>query len=402
MSFQFAAITAAPADPILGIRQKFLADANPRKVDLSVGVYQNEKGETPLLEVVREARQRLLTDDYQAGYLPIDGLPGYNQQVQKLLFGGDAQILEERRAVTIQSVGGTSALRYGADFLRRHYPQAKLFLSDPSWDNHRPIFERAGFEVGTYPYYEAHSGGLNFAGMLSALESMPEGSVVLLHTACHNPTGLDPHARQWQQLIELFKERRLIAFLDFAYQGFGRGLEEDAFAVRLFAEAGLCFLVASSFSKNFSLYRRRTGALTVAAADEEQAKRVLSQIKTDVRTNNSNPPVDGAAIVNLVLGDKELRSRWEGELAAMRARINQMRALLVEKLSQAGLGDRFGHIAGQTGMFSYSGLTPAQVERLEKDFGIYALSSGRICVAALNTKNLDYVTEAIVKTARQS
>ena len=399
MGFSFGNIAAAAADPIMGIKQEFLADRNPRKVDLSVGLYQNGEGQTRYMQVVCEAQRRLLEQDEQAGYLPIDGLAGYNEHVQRLLFGEGAKVLAEKRAVTVQAVGGTSALRYGADFLRRHYRQAKVFVSDPTWENHRPIFERAGFEVGTYPYCDPGAQRLNFGGMLTALRAMPEGSVVLLHAVCHNPTGIDLDAVQWQEVIEVSKERRLIPFLDFAYQGLWRGLEEDAFSVRRFAEAGLCFLVAASLSKNFSLYRRRTGSLTVVTAEEDEAKRVLSQLKTDIRTNNSNPPADGAAIVNLVLSDGGLRRRWEGELTAMRERINLMRSRLAEMLVQAGLG-RFEHIAAQAGMFSYSGLTRAQVERLKSEYAIYALSSGRICVAALNANNIEYVADAIIRVSK--
>jgi aromatic-amino-acid transaminase len=393
----FADVSLAPADPILGIKQRFNADPNPRKVDLSVGVYQNEDGQTVLMSSVQEAQAQLLKQAAQAGYLPIDGEPPYVKHVQTLVFGGEAAALQAKRVVTVQSVGGTSALRYGADFLRRYHPRAKLYISDPSWENHRALFERAGFSVETYPYYSAAAHGLDFEGMRRAFESAAEGSVMLLHASCHNPTGIDLGADQWDAIIDAMRARRLIPFVDFAYQGLWRGLEEDAFAVRRMAEAGLCFLVATSCSKNFSLYRRRVGALSIVTASEDEARRVLSQIKTDIRTNNSNPPVEGAVMVNTVLSSPELRAVWETEVAAMRERMQAMREQFVALLEKRGLGGRFKHVLKQTGMFSYTGLSNENAARLEKEFGVYLLASGRICVAALNAKNLEYVVDSIAK-----
>lgn len=284
----FGEIKTAPPDPILGIKQRFLPDSNPRKVDLSVGVYQDEKGRTDYLAVVQKAQLKLAAQDVQAGYLPIDGLPEFNRHVQRMLFGEAAEVISARRVVTVQAVGGTSALRYGADFLRRHMPGVSILVSDPTWENHKALFERAGLRTTAYPYYQPASGGLDLSGMLAALKQAPRRSVVLLHAACHNPTGVDPSPQQWDEIIDLLGRQELIPFLDFAYQGLGRGLDEDAAVVRKLAAAGFEFLVASSFSKNFSLYRRRTGALSVVVGDESTAGRVLSQLKTDIRANNSN------------------------------------------------------------------------------------------------------------------
>lgn len=393
----FARIEAAPPDPILGLTEAFNADSNPNKVNLGVGVYQDETGRVPVLATVREAERRWFEKEDSKSYLPIDGVPAYNRAVQNLLFGADAQVVAEGRVVTVQALGGTGALRVGADFLKRFFPQAKVWISNPSWENHRALFEAAGFTVMTYPYYEAASHGLDFDGMLKAIKEIPDGDVLLLHASCHNPTGVDLSEAQWRELVAVLSSKQIIPFLDFAYQGFYRGIEEDAFAVRLFAQSGLCYLVASSFSKNFSLYRERVGALTIVTRDAEESKRILSQVKRVIRTNWSNPASHGAQVVALVLNDTELRQQWMQEVAQMRERIRKMRRLFVEKLREKGVQRDFSFIERQNGMFSFSGLEPEIVERLRAEFSLYIVRSGRICVAAMNERNIDYICEAIAK-----
>lgn len=401
----FAAITPAPADPILGLKQKFLADKNPDKVDLGAGVYQNDLGYTALMDVVKEAEQQINArklaqagkPDNSADYLPIDGMKSYNSKVQALVFGSDCPAVTENRVVTLQSVGGTGALRNGADFLKRYFPNSTVFISDPTWANHRGIFERAGFKVDTYPYYAAESNSVAFDALLNKISSMPERSIVLLHACCHNPTGLDFSEKQWRELAGVFERSGHVPFVDFAYQGFAKGLEEDAFAVRLFAEQGLKFLVANSFSKSFSLYNRRVGGLSIVTGSAEEAANVLSQLKTDIRTNNSNPPRDGAEIVDLILSDPQLRPKWEAELESMRQRILSMRAQFVSALKDRGLGDRFDHLLGQNGMFSYSGLSKEIVHKLRDEQSIYMVDSGRICVASMTSRNLPVIADAIAK-----
>ena len=396
----FADISKAPPDPILGIKQKANADPNPRKVDLSVGIYQDDEGKTANLAVVCEAQERLLKLAENAGYLPIDGHPGFIAKVKALVFGADSAVVKEKRVAVVQSIGGTSALRYGADFLRRYYPQSAVYISDPSWENHRAVFQHAGFRVETYPYYNSSTRSVDFKAMLNKIGSLPPGSIVLLHGCCHNPTGMDLTAAEWDDLVDVFCGGCLVPFIDFAYQGFGQGIEEDALAVRKFAAAGLSFLAATSYSKNFALYRRRLGALSVVCGSAEEAERVLSQLKIDIRTNNSNPPVDGAAIVDFILSDEDLRCRWEEECAAMRRRIQLMRGELISLLAKRGLGERFSALASQTGMFSYSGLSREEVQQLEEKFSIYAVASGRICVAALNSRNIEYVADAIAAVSK--
>lgn len=393
----FSAVEMAPRDPILGLNEAFNADTRPTKVNLGVGVYYNEQGRIPLLRAVAEAEKARIEAHAPRGYLPIEGIADYDQAVQKLLFGADSQLLAEGRVVTTQAVGGTGALKTGADFLKRLLPDAVVAISDPSWENHRALFESAGFPVQNYRYYDAATHGVNRAGLLEDLKALPARSIVVLHACCHNPTGVDLELDDWKAVLEVLREREHVPFLDIAYQGFGAGIDEDAFAVRLFAESGLQFFVSSSFSKSFSLYGERVGALSVVTSSKEEAGRVLSQVKRVIRTNYSNPPTHGATVVASVLNSNELRAMWEAELAEMRSRIHSMRLAMVEQLAAQGARRDFSFVARQRGMFSYSGLTAEQVERLKNEFGIYAVSTGRICVAALNGSNLDSVTHAITQ-----
>jgi aromatic-amino-acid transaminase len=394
----FAQIELAPLDPIVGLTETFNNDTNPKKVNLGVGVYQDGAGKVPILQVVSEAQRRWQATEDTKNYMPIDGLPAYNRQVQALLFGADSPVVAEGRAVTAQTLGGTGALKVGADFLKRFFPSSQIWISNPSWENHRALFEAAGFTVNTYPYYDPETHGLDFNSMLNALKDLPARSIVVLHACCHNPTGVDLSREEWARVVELFHGADLIPFLDFAYQGFGEGLEADAFAVRAFSEAGIPCLIANSFSKSFALYRERIGALTIVTPSEEEAKRVRSQVKRVIRTNYSSPPSHGGQIVAAVLADADLRARWEGELAEMRERIRRMRDLFVQRLREKGVEQDFSFIKRQRGMFSYSGLSRQVVDRLRDEYGIYIVGSGRICVAALNEKNSDYVCEAIAET----
>ncbi|HJE69124.1 MULTISPECIES: amino acid aminotransferase [Pseudomonadaceae] len=391
----FSAVEMAPRDPILGLNEAYNADARPHKVNLGVGVYYDEQGRIPLLRAVAEAEKQRVAAQAPRGYLPIEGIAAYDQAVQHLLFGAESSLVRDGRAITVQAVGGTGALKIGADFLKRLLPDAVVAISDPSWENHRALFESAGFPVQSYRYYDAASNGLNREGFLADLQALPERSVVVLHACCHNPTGVDLQPADWQAVLDVVKARNLVPFLDIAYQGFGDGIEEDAQAVRLFADSGLTFLVSSSFSKSFSLYGERVGALTLVSESREESARVLSQVKRVIRTNYSNPPTHGATIVATVLSNPELRALWEAELGEMRQRIRSMRNALVEGLAAAGANRDFAFVNAQRGMFSYSGLTAEQVERLKSEFGIYAVSTGRICVAALNERNLPPTIQAI-------
>ena len=393
----FSAIDMAPRDPILGITEAFNADKNPAKINLGVGVYYDENGKVPLLSCVRKAEAILIEQAAPRTYLPIDGLATYDAAVQELVFGADSVVIQERRAVTVQAIGGTGALKIGADFLQRFAPGAQVYISDPSWENHRALFESAGFVVNNYAYYDAATRGVNFAGMLADLQAMPRGSIVLLHACCHNPTGADLSAEQWGEVIAAVSAGGLIPFLDMAYQGFGAGIAEDGAVVGRFVEAGGPLLISNSFSKSFSLYGERVGALSVVAASTEEAARVLSQLKRVVRTNYSNPPVHGGKVVATVLTTPELRQLWEDELAAMRVRIRAMRVAFVSKLKEKAPGHDFDFVNKQVGMFSYSGLTKAQVETLAREHSVYAVDTGRICVAPLNMANIDKVVDAIAK-----
>ena len=390
-----AAVQMAPRDPILGVTEAFVADKNPNKINLGVGVYCDDNGKVPLLECVRRAEREQIEAAPAHSYLPIDGLQSYDRAVMELVFGAEAA--KSGRIVTVQALGGTGGLKIGADFLRRLAPEAEVWISEPSWENHRALFENAGFKVNTYPYYQPKTRGLDFAGMLGALERLPAGSIVVLHACCHNPTGVDLSREQWQQVLDVVKKRELVPFIDLAYQGFGDGIDADGYAARLFAESYSPVFVSSSFSKSFSLYGERVGAFSLLASNADEAARALSQIKRLVRTNYSNPPTHGGKIVATVLATPELRALWEQELAGMRDRIKAMRKALVEKIQARAPNADFGFILEQRGMFSYTGLTKAQVERLRTDFSVYAIDTGRICVAALNSKNVDHAAEAIAK-----
>jgi len=385
----------APRDPILGLTETFNADANARKVNLGVGVYYDDNGKVPLLECVRRAEKLLIEQESPRAYLPIDGLPAYDRAVRELVFGAESPALRENRIVTVQALGGTGGLKIGADFLRHFAPGAEAWISDPTWENHRGLFENAGFAVRTYRYYDPVTRDVDFEGMLSGLRSMPAGSVVVLHACCHNPTGADLSEAQWKSVISEVAARGLIPFLDIAYQGFGSGLEADSAAVRGFVAAGIPLFVSSSFSKSLSLYGERVGSLSVVTGSAEESDRVLSHLKRLVRTNYSNPPTHGGRIVATVLTTPDLRSLWEQELGRMRERIREMRRQLVKKLAERVPQADFSFVERQRGMFSYSGLTREQVVRLREEFAVYMIESGRICVAALNTRNIDYSADCI-------
>ena len=393
----FAAIEMAPRDPILGITEAFNADQHPEKTNLGVGVYYDDNGKVPLLGCVQKAESLLMEKLAPRTYLPIEGLAAYDKAVQELVFGANSEVVTSKRAITAQAIGGTGALKLGADFLKRFSPNAQVYISDPSWENHRALFESAGFVVNNYPYYDTATKGVNFDGMLASLKSMPAGSIVLLHACCHNPTGADLTDQQWAQVIHVVTERGLVPFLDMAYQGFGDGITEDGKVVGMFAAAGGALFVSNSFSKSFSLYGERVGALSIVAANAEEAARLMSQLKRVIRTNYSNPPMHGGQVVAMALATPELRKLWEEELAGMRVRIKAMRQALVDKLKVKAPQHNFDFVIQQRGMFSYSGLTKAQVERLKTEFSIYAVDTGRICVAALNSRNIDRVVDAISK-----
>ncbi len=392
-----AAVELAPRDPILGITEAFNADQNPKKVNLGVGVYVDDSGKVPLLECVRRAEREMAEKAAPRSYLPIDGLATYDREVQRLLFGADSPVITSTRGIAVQALGGTGGLKVGADFLRRLSPSAQVWISDPSWENHRALFEGAGFTVNTYPYYEPTTHGLAFDAMLGALNAIPAGGIVVLHACCHNPTGVDPNEAQWSQIIDAVRARGLVPFVDIAYQGFGDGIAEDGAVVRRFAATPGPLFVSSSFSKSFSLYGERVGALSVVTEDKDEATRVLSQLKRVVRANYSNPPTHGGQIVATVLSTPELRQLWETELGTMRDRIKLMRAAFVQKLRERLPGRNFDFVLQQRGMFSYSGLPLDVVLKLRSEYSIYTLDTGRICVAALNSRNIDYVTESIAK-----
>jgi aromatic-amino-acid transaminase len=385
----------APADPILGVTEAFVADQHPKKVNLGVGVYTDDNGKIPLLECVRHAESERLKTAAPRGYLPIDGLAAYDHAVQALVFGE-----ESKHIVTVQALGGTGGLKIGADFLKHIRPEAEVWISEPSWENHKQLFEAAGFTVKSYAYYEPTMRGLDFAGMQRALNTIPPGSIVVLHACCHNPTGVDLDKERWGAVLEIVRSRGLLPFLDLAYQGFAEGLEDDAYAARLFAGAMSPVFLSSSFSKSFSLYGERVGALSVVTSSAEEAMRVLSQLKRIVRTNYSNPPTHGGQIVATVLNNPQLRNLWEREVGGMRERIRDMRKRLVDKIHARVSDADFSFVLKQRGMFSYSGLSREQVRRLREEYSIYTIDTGRICVAALTSKNVDYVADAIAKVIR--
>ena len=391
----FSAVEMAPRDPILGLNEQFAADTNPNKVNLGVGVYYDDAGKLPLLKCVQAAEAQIMGTPKARGYLPIDGIAAYDGAVKGLVFGSDSDVVTSDRVATIQAIGGTGGLKVGADFLRRMGTSKQVLISDPSWENHRALFTAAGFDVDTYPYYDAAKRGINFDGMLARLNSAEAGTIVVLHACCHNPTGYDIDPAQWDQVVATVKARNLTAFLDMAYQGFGFGIQEDGAVIQKFVDAGLSFLVSTSFSKSFSLYGERVGALSVLCESKEEAAKVLSQLKIAIRTNYSNPPIHGGSVVATVLGTPELRAQWEQELAEMRDRIKVMRQTLVDGLKAAGVQADMSFITKQIGMFSYSGLTKDQMVRLRNEFGVYGTDTGRMCVAAMNSQNIDYICKAV-------
>ena len=393
----FSAVEMAPRDPILGLNEQFAADTNPAKVNLGVGVYYDDNGKLPLLACVQAAEKTMMDKPTARGYLPIDGIVAYDSAVKAMVFGADSEPVKSGRVATIQALGGTGGLKVGADFLKHLNPNAKVLISDPSWENHRALFTNAGFKVESYRYYDAQTRDLNFAGMLADLSAAAAGTVVVLHACCHNPTGYDITPAQWDQVVSVVKANKLVAFLDMAYQGFAYGLAEDGAAVQKFVDAGLTFFVSTSFSKSFSLYGERVGALSVLCENKEEAGRVLSQLKIVIRTNYSNPPTHGGAIVAAVLANPELRALWEKELGEMRVRIKSMRQMLVDGLKAAGVKQDMSFITRQIGMFSYSGLNKDQMVRLRNEFGVYGTDTGRMCVAALNSKNIAHVCASIAK-----
>ena len=385
----------APRDPILGLNEQFNADPNAAKVNLGVGMYFDDAGKLPVLRCVAAAEKLLFESPKAKGYLPIDGIAAYDNAVQGLVFGADSGVVTSGRVATVQALGGTGGLKLGADFLKRLRPDARVLISDPSWENHRGLFSNAGFTVETYPYYDAPTRGIRFEAMLATLKTAAAGTVVVLHACCHNPTGCDLNLAQWQHIAATCAERGLVPFLDMAYQGFGAGIAEDGAAVQCFVATGLQFFVSTSFSKSFSLYGERAGAMSVVCASREECVRVLSQLKIVIRTNYSTPPTFGAQVVATVLTTPALRTMWEDELAGMRDRIKTMRHALVTQMQAAGIKSDLGYITTQVGMFSYSGLTKEQMLLLRSEFGIYGLESGRICVAALNRRNVGAVAAAL-------
>jgi aspartate aminotransferase len=392
----FDSLPQAPPDAILGLADAFKRDANPRKINLSVGVYKDEQGNTPILDCVKEAERRLLASEKTKGYLSIEGHPDYDRRVPELLFGAGHEVLASSSAVTAQTPGGTGSLRVAADFLKKHFPQAKVWLSKPTWANHGAIFSAAGQQVESYAYIDASGRGLDFAAMLKSLQSIPAGDIVLLHACCHNPTGIDPTPDQWKLIAAVMHQRGLLPLVDFAYQGFGDGIVEDAAGLRELAQPGRELLVCSSFSKNFGLYGERVGALTLVATSQDAAERALSQVRISIRTNYSNPPTHGAAIVAAVLGDAALRQQWEQELAAMRQRIHQMRRLFVETMHQKAPQHDFSFLEKQKGMFSFSGLSNLQVDELRSKHGVYVVGNGgRINVAGITRDNVQPLCDAI-------
>ncbi len=389
-----ASVPLAPRDPILGLTEQFAADPRPGKVNLGVGVYLDENGKVPLLDCVRTAEQELAAAPAPRGYLPIDGMASYNAAVRELIFGADSEPVNSGRVVTIEALGGTGALKIGAEFLKVASEQRRLLISDPSWENHQALFSRAGFEVGSYRYYDPERRGIDLDAMLADLAAAEPGSVVVLHSCCHNPTGYDLAPEQWERVAQAVVDRGLVPFLDLAYQGFATDVETDAAVPRRFAALGVPVLVASSFSKSFSLYGERVGGLSIVASDAEEAARVLSQVKIAVRTTYSNPPTHGAALVSRVLGDARLRAGWELELGMMRDRIKAMRRELRAGLEAQGITD-MGFVTEQVGMFSYCGLSAEQMRELREAHGVYGTDAGRICVAALNPANVEGVARAI-------
>ncbi len=396
----FASVQLAPRDPILGLNEQFGADTNAAKVNLGVGVYYDAHGKLPVLQCVADAERAMAQTPAARGYLPIDGIAAYDKAVQGLVFGAASPLVTGGLVATAQALGGTGALKVAADFLHKLNPNAEVLISDPSWENHRALFSEAGFKVRAYPYYDPATRGIHVQSMLDTLDAAPAGTVVVLHACCHNPTGVDLTSAQWAQVVKVVRAKSLVPILDMAYQGFGHGIEEDGDAVRQFALTEGPLFVATSFSKSFSLYGERVGALSVVCASQDEVLRVLSQLKIVIRTNYSNPPTHGASIVGQVLNTPALRAQWEQELGGMRTRIKAMRSALVASLQAAGVTQDLSYITQQLGMFSYSGMNATQMQRLRSEFGVYGVDSGRICVAALNERNLPVVAQAIASVMR--
>ena len=390
-----ATLDMAPVDPIISVSEAFFADGNPRKVNLGIGIYCNDGGKVPVLDCIKAAEQAFVAAGRPKHYLPMDGFGSFNRAAQDLLFGAEHPAVREKRIVTAQTLGGTGGLKVGTDFLRILNPRVEVWISDPSWENHAAIFEGAGFRVNSYPYYDTATRSIKMDAMLATLRGLPAGTIVVLHACCHNPTGLDPTPTQWQQIRRVVKEAALVPFLDIAYQGFAEGLDADAAEVRRFADECPLVLVASSFSKSLSMYGERVGAVSIVTGSADEAKRALSQVKRVVRANYSGPPSYGGSLAVTVLTNPKLREQWDGELAQMRDRIKLMRQQLIEKIRAERADFDWSHVATQRGMFSYTGLTKDQVRRLREDYSIYALDNGRACVAALNSRNIDYVAKAI-------
>ena len=398
----FLHVDPYPGDPILTLNEDFQKDPRTDKINLSIGIYFDEQGRLPVMNAVRQAESAMLSTIGPKPYLPMTGHPAYREAVQHLLFGADHEAVKSGRIATIQTLGGSGGLKVGGDFLKRYFPNSQVWVSDPTWDNHRAMFEGAGFQVNTYPYYDASTGGLKFDAMLSAIDALPAQSIVLLHACCHNPTGVDLSNDQWLQLIDVIKARKLLPYLDIAYQGFGAGIEEDAFALRALADAGVSFFVANSFSKSFSLYGERVGGLSVVCPDKAQAQLVIGQLMSAVRRNYSSPPTHGAQIVAKVLQTPDLRTVWADELTAMRDRIKIMRQRLYDGVVERLPGRDVRYFIDQRGMFSYTGVSPQQADALREQHGVYVLRSGRMCAAGLNANNVDRVAEAFAAVLRQS
>ena len=391
----FEHVDAYAGDPILGLVETFKKDPRDNvKVNLGIGIYYDDQGRLPLLPSVIKAETDLSKHLEPRPYLPMEGLAAYRTAIQNLLFGENSEPLTSKRVATVQTVGASGALRVGADFLKRYFPASDMYVSDPTWDNHRAIFEAAGFTVKTYPYYDAVTGGVKFDEMLATLKALPKNSVVLLHPCCHNPTGVDLSKEQWQALVPVIKEHELIAFLDIAYQGFGDSIIDDAYAIRLFAESGLTFFVSNSFSKNLSYYGERAGGLSAVCANAEEAERILGQLKLTIRKTYSSPAYHVATVTANVMNTAELRAMWEAEVSEMRVRIKAMRQKLYDVLTAKVPSKDFSYLIKQRGMFSYTGLSPEQVDRLREEFAVYLVKSGRMCVAGLNSNNVDYVADA--------
>ncbi|WP_144371395.1 aromatic amino acid transaminase [Vogesella urethralis] len=396
----FAHVEAYAGDPILTLVETFNKDSRSPKVNLGIGLYYDEEGRIPLLPSVQKAEARRVAEAGPRSYQPMEGAANYRTAVQQLLWGAEHEAVQAGRIATIQTIGGSGALKIGADLLKRYFPQAEVWVSAPTWDNHRAMFEGAGFTVHDYPYYDAATGGVKFDDMIACFNQLPAKTIVLLHPCCHNPTGVDLDNDQWRKVIEVVKVRDLLPFMDIAYQGFGDSLDDDAFAIRAMTEAGVSFVVSNSFSKNLSFYGERCGGLSVVCGTAEEAGRVLGQMKATVRRNYSSPPTHGGQVTAIVMNDAALRAEWEGEVTEMRVRIKAMRQKLYEVLTAKVPGRDFSYFIKQRGMFSYTGLSPEQVDRLREEFAVYLVRSGRMCVAGLNSRNVEYVADAMAEVLK--